>query len=240
MANKNKRTKARREKEVKEAKHQKVVEKPIYKRPWIWIALAALVIGIVVPSVYQHNEQVKEERAAAAAEAAAKKEVEPAVWEGVLPALEGLGVTESAITEKSFDIRSSADNGTYDTAQVTMTTDVRTLVATTIYQSADTSGTTDSSIELQGSWICTQLTNEDGSHIYWSYFNGGIENATQAAVYGADGNITMQPLYDYATDEPAEGAAAETTGAAVETTGTAAETAEPADAGDTATGAATE
>jgi hypothetical protein len=221
MANKNKRTKARREKETKEAQRKKVVEKPIYKRPWIWIALAALVIGIVVPSAYQHNQQVQEERVAAAAEAKAKSEAEPLIWESVLTPLTDIGVTESAITDKSFDVRSTADNDQYDYAQVAITTDVRTILATAMYEGSD------------GTWTCTQLMNEDGSHIYWTYFNQGANNATQAAVMGEDGSITMQPLYDYHTDEqvtepltgPAvSGADAGTTGAAAETTGATAET----------------
>ncbi|MDR1495659.1 MAG: hypothetical protein LBS67_01895 [Clostridiales Family XIII bacterium] len=223
MANRNRRTKARREKEFKEAKHQKVVDKPIYKRPWIWIALAALVIGIVVPSAYQYNEQQKEARAEAAAEAKAKQEAEPLVWESVLESLEKIGVTESAISEKSFDIRSTADNGEYDTAQVTFVTNVRTLIASALYQSGDIVGTSDSAVSSdssQGSWLCTQITNEDNSHIYWTFFNQGVENATQAAVYGADGTITSQPLYDYVTDEPVAGAV---TGSAVETTSPAAD-----------------
>ncbi|MDR2162757.1 MAG: hypothetical protein LBO70_02265 [Clostridiales Family XIII bacterium] len=195
MANKNKRTKARREKEIKEAKQKKVAEKPIHKRPWIWIALAALVIGIVVPSVYQHNKQVIEETEA-------RQERESLVWESVLTAMGEMGVTESAISGKSFDIRSSANNDTYDYALATVVTDVRTLVASSMYDST------------QNAWVCTQITNEDGSHIYWTYFNQGVENATQAAVVGANGAMEMQPIYDYATDEPVPGA---TTGAAVET-----------------------
>jgi hypothetical protein len=207
MANKNKRTKARREKEIKEAKHQKVVAKPIYKRPWIWIILAALVLGITVPSVYQYSKQSREE-------AEARQERESAVWESVLEPLGSIGVTESAVKSKSFDIRSSANNDTYDYAQVTAATDVRTLVATLVYEAT------------ASSWTCTQITNEDGSHIYWTYFNQGVENPTQAATVDENGTMTQQPLYDYVTDEPVPGA---TTGAAVEApTGAAVET--PTDA----------
>jgi hypothetical protein len=226
MANKNKRTKARRKKEVKEAQHQKVVEKPIYKRPWIWIALVVLVLGITVPSALQHNEQVKEE-------AKARQAREDAVWDSVLTPLDSLGITTSAIADKSFDVRLAESDDTYDTAQVTIATDVRTVVA---------------SCTSSGAWQCTQVANEDGSHVYWSFMSAGAENATQAAVMTEDGSVTMAAIYDYATDEPVPDT---TTGAAVEqatdaeTTGAAADEPDEPDeadagAGDEATGAAAE
>jgi hypothetical protein len=219
MANRNRRTKARRVKEVKEAQRKKTVEKPIYKRPWIWIALAALVIAIVVPSAIQYNDKVTKERAAAAAEAKAKQEAEGLIWESAQAPLSAIGVTESAITDKTFDINLTEGEDEFDTAQVRIVTDVRTVVASFVY------GTT------ENAWICTQITNEDGAHIYWSYFNEGIENATQTALVSPDGSVSTQPLYDYFTDEYVPGAV---TGAAVETTGAAA-----AGAAETATGAAT-
>jgi hypothetical protein len=201
MANKNKRTKARREKEVKEAQRKKVVEKPIYKRPWIWIALAALVIGIVVPSAWQYNEDLKKERAEAAAEAQAKQEAEELIWESAQEPLSKIGVTESDVSSKTFEIRSTTDGGALDVAQATIVTDVRTLLASFIYDSTE------------NSWMCTQITNDDGSHIYWTYYDQGVENVTQTAVVGEDGTVSMQPLYDYVTDEIVPGAS---TGAAVE------------------------
>ncbi|MDR1293298.1 MAG: hypothetical protein LBJ91_07900 [Clostridiales Family XIII bacterium] len=218
MANKNKRTKARREKETKEAQHKKVVEKPIYKRPWIWIALAALVIAIVVPSAYQYYQQLQDEKAAAAAEAEAKEALEPDIWASVLTPLAEIGVEESAVTDKSFDIVASEEGGEYNYATITVTTDVRTLVAAATYyrfETGDDDSASAAALEsASGSWMCMQITNEDGSHIYWTVSNQGVENATQAAVYAEDGTQTYQPLYDYETDEPVPGS---TTGAAVET-----------------------
>jgi hypothetical protein len=214
MANKNKRTKARRQKETKEAQHKKVVEKPIYRRPWIWIALAAIVIGIVVPSAYQYNQQRQADKAR-----------EVAVWEGIQPEFEAIGVSASAIKSKTFEIVSSQDDGNYDSARATVATDLRTLIAAATYDS-------------ENGWTCAQISNEDGSHLYWSSLSSGDEYATQAAVWGADGSISMQPLYDYLTDEQRPDIS---TGAAVEeapeTTGAAAE--EP-DAADGTSGAAAE
>jgi hypothetical protein len=205
MANKNKRTKARREKEVKEAQHKKVVEKPIYKRPWIWIALVALVIAIVVPSAYQYNEQRQEEKVR-----------ETAVWDGILPTLESINVSESAVKNKTFEIVASQEGGEYDSAQIVITTDLRTIVATAMYDS-------------ENGWSCYQIGNEDGTHLYWSSLSSGDSNATQAAIFGADGSITMAPLYDYLTDELkpdiSTGAAIEET---PETSGAATEEPEPA------------
>jgi hypothetical protein len=177
MANKNKRTKARRVKETKEAQHKKVVEKPIYKRPWIWIALVALVVAIVVPSAYQYNEQRQEELVR-----------EAAVWEGILPALESINISESAIKSKSFQLAASQENGEYDSAQVNIATDLRSIIATAMYDS-------------ENGWSCYQIGNEDGTHLYWSSLSPSDGNATMAAILGADGSISMAPLYDYLTDE---------------------------------------
>jgi hypothetical protein len=223
MANRNRRTKARRIKEVKEAQHKKTVAKPIYKRPWIWIALAALIIAIAVPSAIQYNDQVKKEQAAAAAEAKAEQEAEELIWESAQAPLSAIGVTESAITDKTFDVNLTESEDEFDTAQVTIVTEVRTILASFVY---DTTGS---------SWVCTQITNEDGSHIYWSYFNEGVENATQTALVSPDGSVSTEPLYDYLTDGLVPGAV---TGAAVETPDADAEQAGAAT--DAATGAATD
>ncbi|MDR1042367.1 MAG: hypothetical protein LBL54_00500 [Clostridiales Family XIII bacterium] len=254
MANKNKRTKARRVKETKEAQHKKVVEKPIYKRPWIWIALAALVAAIVIPSAYQGYQQLKEDRAVAEAEASEKAALEPLIWDSVLAPLADMGIEESAITDKTFNIAASTEGGEYDYAQVSVITDVRTVVATAYYSPPVEEESSDAAVEAtvsEGAWTCMQITNEDGSHIYWTLLNQGVENATQAAVFGEDGSITTQPLYDYTTDEPVPeptGAAiepaTETTGEAVdpapETTGEAASEAPPETTGEAASEAAPE
>ncbi|MDR3225440.1 MAG: hypothetical protein LBT52_03975 [Clostridiales Family XIII bacterium] len=209
MANKNRRTKARRVKEYKEEQHKKVVAKPIYKRPWIWIALAVLVLGIVVPSAYQHNKQVQEEAKITAAETKEQNEAEPLVWESIQTPLADLGISESAIIDKSFEAFRSITGGAIDNALVTITTDVRTLVAQATF--ASTTDTEDKD------WICTLVTDETGQHTYWSYFAQGGTNATQAAVQGADGSITMAPIYDWRTDAPVTGTETPATGSAVET-----------------------
>jgi hypothetical protein len=241
MANRNKRTKSRREKEVKEAQHKKVAEKPIHKRPWIWIALAALVIGIVVPSAYQYNEKVKSERETARLEQEAKQAVEPIVWDAVLAPLAEMGVSESAITNKSFDIGSTAGNGELDFAQVSITTDVRTIVAAVLYQSQSTveiDGSTDGAVsEPASQWMCLQITNEAGDHVYWTIYQ---DESQQMYNYFTDEALPTGPAIQSpdTTDAAVEtsGDAVETSGDAVETSGDAVETTTP----DAATGPAAE
>jgi type II secretory pathway pseudopilin PulG len=232
MANKNRRTAARREKERKEAQHKKVVEKPIYKRPWIWIALAALVLGITVPSVYQYSERVKEERVAAAAEAAAKAEAEPLVRESLTGPFEQLGITDSAIQDISYDLQASTTGGALDIAYTTITTDVRTIIAYSYFQEGtDATVTSDSALDeeataalAEDTWVCAEIFNEDYTHIYWSSMSDGV---SQAYVYDSStGSYTLQPLYDYVTDE--EIPTPETTDSAIDTTDSAIETTDSA------------
>jgi hypothetical protein len=233
MANKNRRTAARREKERKEAQHKKVVEKPIYKRPWIWIALAALVLGITIPSAYQYNERVKEERAVAAAEAAAKAEAEPLVRESLTGPLEQLGITDSAIKDISYDLQASTTGGALDIAYTTITTDVRKIIAYSYFQAGtgDVTVTSNSAVDEEATaalaeetWICAEIFNEDYTHIYWSSMSDGV---SQAYVYDSStGSYTLQPLYDYQTDE--EIPTPETTDSAIDTTDSAIDTTDSA------------
>jgi hypothetical protein len=123
--------------------------------------------------------------------------------------------TDSATSDAATD--TETDSATSDSATDTETDSATSESATdTETDSATSDAAADAPAEPPANtWICQMVTSESGEHIFWSYFAQGQQNATQAAVMGADGSIFMQPLYDFKTDKLVPGA---TTSPAVTTT----------------------